>query len=85
MGWARLDQTDLCVTGLFGLQSAGKLKLVPGGIGWREAATGTVTTLKADDFKKWTWLRAARDYQLKIALKNGTFYKFDGFPREVSR
>lgn len=63
-------------------KSNGKIKFVPSGAGWKESATGAVTTLRSEEFKKALWTRVAREYQLRIVMKNGTEFNFDGFSKE---
>lgn len=63
-------------------KSNGKIKFVPSGAGWKESATGAVTTLRSEEFKKALWTRVAREYQLRIIMKNGTEFNFDGFSKE---
>ena len=58
--------------------------MVPGGLGWKEAATSAITTLRAEEFDKIYWQRSARDYQLTLHTKKEAIHKFSGFPKEVS-
>lgn len=60
------------------------MKLVPGGIGWKESATSNVSTLKMEDIDKITWSKVARNYQLAFFTKKQEWLKFDGFPKDVS-
>ncbi|CAG8825664.1 27142_t:CDS:2, partial [Dentiscutata erythropus] len=63
----------------------GILKLAPSGLGWKTADSENIVTISADEFKKIQWMRVARDYQLKVALKNGSAARFDGFNFESLR
>ncbi|RHZ65154.1 hypothetical protein Glove_319g134 [Diversispora epigaea] len=60
----------------------GILKLAPSGLGWKTADSENIVTIPADEFKKVQWMRVARDYQLKVALKNGSAARFDGFAKD---
>ncbi|CAG8696474.1 14581_t:CDS:10, partial [Dentiscutata erythropus] len=62
--------------------SPGILKLAPSGLGWKTPDSESIVTISAEEFKKVQWMRVARDYQLKFALKNGNAARFDGFPKE---
>ncbi|RKP10250.1 hypothetical protein THASP1DRAFT_13102 [Thamnocephalis sphaerospora] len=61
---------------------AGQFRLAASGLGWK-SPTGQVFTIKRDDLRKTQWLRAARGYQLRIQLKDGTIIKFDGFDEDA--
>lgn len=58
--------------------------MVAGGLGWKEAATSNITTLRAEEFEKIFWERCARDYQLEFHTKKEAIHKFNGFPKEVT-
>lgn len=64
------------------IKSSGKFKVASGGVGWKEAATQLVTTVSKDDLESLGWSRAMRGSCLQLNLKNGSFYRFDGFPAE---
>ena len=61
----------------------GILKLAPSGIGWKTSDSENIVTISAEEFKKMQWMRVARNYQLRIALKNGNAARFDGFNKDV--
>ncbi|CAG8510883.1 4943_t:CDS:10 [Acaulospora morrowiae] len=60
----------------------GILKLAPSGLGWKTADSENIVTISAEEFKRIQWMRVARDYQLKVALKNGSAARFDGFAKD---
>ncbi|CAG8474080.1 6852_t:CDS:10 [Ambispora gerdemannii] len=60
----------------------GVLKLAPIGLGWKTPIAETILTVPAEDFKRMQWIHVARNYQLRIQLKNGDALKFDGFLRD---
>ncbi|OZJ01642.1 hypothetical protein BZG36_05293 [Bifiguratus adelaidae] len=60
----------------------GRIRFAPSGLGWRGADQSKPITLSVEDFRKFTWLRVARNFQLRIALKDGKIAKFDNFRRE---
>lgn len=64
-------------------RGAGKFKLAQGGLGWKETSTGQVTTLPSADFAALSWVKAMRGYQLRIQLRDGSLYIFDGFPADA--
>ncbi|KAJ3088556.1 FACT complex subunit [Quaeritorhiza haematococci] len=84
MGEPRAKEFDnIYLGGKAGITAPGKMKLAEAGIGWKEAATGKIITIPANEIKRLSWLRAARDYQLGVYFKNGNVVKFDGFQKEV--
>ncbi|KAI9595568.1 structure-specific recognition protein-domain-containing protein [Syncephalis fuscata] len=60
----------------------GQFRLAASGLGWK-SPTGQVFTIRREDLRKTQWLRAARGYQLRIQLKDGTIVKFDGFQEDA--
>ncbi|CAG8676514.1 14124_t:CDS:10 [Rhizophagus irregularis] len=68
----------------YGLSNTpGILKLAPSGIGWKTSDSENIVTISAEEFKKMQWMRVARNYQLRIALKNGNAARFDGFNKDM--
>ncbi|KAJ3361203.1 FACT complex subunit [Kappamyces sp. JEL0680] len=63
--------------------AAGKFKLSEVGIGWKNALSGQIITVSAADITKVTWVRVARDFELRILKKGGVVLKFDGFPKDA--
>ncbi|KXS14730.1 SSrecog-domain-containing protein [Gonapodya prolifera JEL478] len=59
----------------------GQLKLIEAGIGFKNPDVGQPLTLKSDNVRAMTWLRGARGWSLKIALRSGTAFLFEGLPR----
>lgn len=57
--------------------------MASGGIGWKEAGTGLVTTVPSDTFQRLTWMRAMRGQRLCIDLADGKRVHFDNFPGEA--
>ncbi|KAI9168469.1 FACT complex subunit [Blastocladiella emersonii ATCC 22665] len=60
----------------------GRLRFAQQGLGWK-SSNGNLVTAKADDLKRFYWLRSARHYQLRVVLKDGTTLKFDNFDRDL--
>ena len=56
-----------------------------GGMGWKDQATGQVTTIADDEVQSLLWMRGMRGYQLHVKLSNGSDYKFDGFTAQVRK
>ncbi|CAI2187282.1 4599_t:CDS:10 [Funneliformis geosporum] len=68
----------------YGLSNTpGILKLAPSGLGWKTSDAENIVTISAEEFKKMQWMRVARNYQLRIALKNGNAARFDGFNKDM--
>lgn len=55
------------------------MKCAAAGVGWKESATGLVTTIKAEDFNEIVWMRAMRGWRLRIVLVTDAWFEFDGF------
>jgi len=50
---------------------------------WKGSETEGVTAMAATDIKWAQWVRAARNFQLRVGMKDHRREKFDGFMREV--
>jgi structure-specific recognition protein 1 len=61
----------------------GRFRLAQNGIGWKGGNDRT-TTAASEDLKKFTWIRAARGFELRVLLSDNSVLKFDGFKPEVS-
>ena len=66
------------------LQHNGKLRVNKQGVVFKSQKTGKVDQITANDIETIHWLKVARGYGLKIVLKDGTHYRFDGFKESVS-
>ncbi|XP_071848576.1 FACT complex subunit SSRP1-like isoform X2 [Apostichopus japonicus] len=62
-----------------GAMNGGRLKLSSQGVLFKNNKTGIVEQIRAEDIEVGKWLRAARGYELKLFMKNGTVFKYDGF------
>ena len=51
---------------------------------WKAEASEGVTAMSSTDIKWAQWLRVARNFQLRVGLKDRKRESFDGFMREVS-
>ncbi|KAG0255749.1 FACT complex subunit [Linnemannia exigua] len=60
----------------------GLLRLAQSGLGWKARRGEGLFTVRDADLKRTTWLRAARNFQLRIQLRDGRIVKFDGFQRD---
>ncbi|PIK56541.1 putative FACT complex subunit SSRP1 [Apostichopus japonicus] len=67
-----------------GAMNGGRLKLSSQGVLFKNNKTGIVEQIRAEDIEVGKWLRAARGYELKLFMKNGTVFKYDGF-KDTSR
>ena len=63
--------------------NAGRLKMADQGLAFREGVSGTIISVESHEMKKLTFLRAARDYELRILTVSGVTHKFDGFALDV--
>jgi len=53
-------------------------------MGWKGEESAATKSIPSTDIKWVQWLRVARNYQIRVALKDGTRATFDGFSRDVS-
>ncbi|KAK7469064.1 FACT complex subunit [Stygiomarasmius scandens] len=60
----------------------GKLRVAASGIAWKGSESDGVIAMKSEDIKWAQWLRVARNFQLRIGLKDHSKETFDGFIRE---
>ena len=64
--------------------SPGKFKMAQGGIGWKEATTGQVMTLKQGDIKGARWFKGFHGgWCLAVEGADSAFYFFHGFPADA--
>ncbi|KAF8321969.1 structure-specific recognition protein-domain-containing protein [Cantharellus anzutake] len=62
---------------------SGALRLAALGLGWKSNTTETKVTIPAGDIKYMQWMRVARNFQLRVIMKDQrTRHTFDGFQRE---
>ncbi|KAF9642648.1 SSrecog-domain-containing protein [Thelephora ganbajun] len=52
------------------------------GVGWKGEESAATKSIPSTDIKWVQWLRVARNYQIRVALKDGTRTTFDGFSRD---
>jgi len=52
-------------------------------VGWKGEESAEVKSIPSTDIKWIQWLRVARNYQIRVAMKDGTRATFDGFSRDV--
>ncbi|KAL1752841.1 structure-specific recognition protein-domain-containing protein [Schizophyllum commune] len=62
--------------------SVGKLRVASSGMAWKGSEGEPIVALPADDIKWAQWLRVARNYQLRVGVKDHQKHHFDGFARE---
>ncbi|KAF8628646.1 hypothetical protein AX15_003778 [Amanita polypyramis BW_CC] len=60
----------------------GKFRIASSGMAWKGSESEGVTAMAASDIKWAQWVRVARNFQLRIGLKDHRKEKFDGFMRE---
>ncbi|KAG0206332.1 FACT complex subunit [Mortierella sp. GBA30] len=76
----KVNQFDDIYLGL--APELGLLRLAQSGLGWKARQGDGLFTVRDADLKRTTWLRAARNFQLRIQLRDGRIVKFDGFQRD---
>ncbi|XP_019616304.1 PREDICTED: FACT complex subunit SSRP1-like [Branchiostoma belcheri] len=57
----------------------GRLRITKQGIVFKNNKTGKVDNLAGTDLNLTHWFRVARGYELKVGLKSGAVFKYDGF------
>lgn len=50
---------------------------------FKSSKTGRVDSIPLAEIETTRWLRVARGFGLKVSLKNGQYYKYDGFKEVV--
>ncbi|KAF9483545.1 SSrecog-domain-containing protein [Pholiota conissans] len=60
----------------------GKFRVAPSGMAWKGVDSEGVTAVPSGDIKWAQWLRVARQFQLRVGLRDHRKEKFDGFARE---
>ncbi|KAF8658428.1 hypothetical protein AX16_001979 [Volvariella volvacea WC 439] len=60
----------------------GRLRVAASGVAWKAANSEKATYLKSSDILWAQWLHIARDFQLRIGLRNHNKERFDGFTGE---
>ncbi|CAA7262281.1 unnamed protein product [Cyclocybe aegerita] len=61
---------------------SGKMRVAAAGVAWKATDSEKVAYVQAEDLKWAQWLRVARDFQLRLGLRDHRKEKFDGFTRE---
>ena len=63
-----------------------EFRMAASGMAWMNSETREVVTVPASDIKWAAWMRVARNYRLRIGMKDATNRRqdFDGFQRDVS-
>lgn len=60
-----------------------EFRIAASGMAWKGSESEGVTAMAAGDIKWAQWVRVARNFQLRIGMKDHRREKFDGFMREV--
>ncbi|KAI0373676.1 SSrecog-domain-containing protein [Pilatotrama ljubarskyi] len=60
----------------------GKFRIAASGMAWKQEAGSAMVAMQASDIKWAQWIRVARNYQLRVGLKDRSRETFDGFVRE---
>ena len=62
-----------------------EFRVAASGMAWKGEETEGVTALPSGDIKWAQWYRVARNFQLRVGLKDRRRETFDGFLREVRK
>ncbi|PCH39916.1 SSrecog-domain-containing protein [Wolfiporia cocos MD-104 SS10] len=60
----------------------GKYRIAAGGMAWKGEESEKMVAMSSSDIKWAQWIRVARNYQLRVGLKDRSRETFDGFSRE---
>ncbi|TBU31771.1 SSrecog-domain-containing protein [Dichomitus squalens] len=60
----------------------GKFRIAVSGMAWKAEEGDQMVAMQASDIKWAQWIRVARNYQLRVGLKDRSKETFDGFVRE---
>ncbi|KAF9807348.1 hypothetical protein IEO21_08260 [Rhodonia placenta] len=60
----------------------GKFRIAASGMAWKGEDTEKMVAMSSADIKWAQWIRVARNYQLRVGLKDRSRETFDGFSRE---
>ncbi|KAJ8472449.1 hypothetical protein ONZ51_g8502 [Trametes cubensis] len=60
----------------------GKIRIAASGMAWKAEENQDMVAMQANDIKWAQWIRVARNYQLRVGLKDRSRETFDGFVRE---
>jgi structure-specific recognition protein 1 len=61
-----------------------EFRVAASGMGWKGVDTEGRTLLSSENIKWAQWFRVARNFQLRVGMKDRKKFVFDGFLREVS-
>jgi len=61
-----------------------EFRIAQSGMGWKGEESAATKSIPSTDIKWVQWLRVARNYRIRVAMKDGTRATFDGFSRDVS-
>jgi structure-specific recognition protein 1 len=63
-----------------------EFRVAASGMAWKaDGKENTTAMMKGEDIKWAQWIRVARNFQLRVGLKDRKRETFDGFVREVSQ
>ena len=60
-----------------------EFRIAPSGMAWKGSDSEGVTAIPSTDIKWSQWMRVARQYQLRVGLKDRKKEEFEGFTKEV--
>ena len=60
-----------------------EFRIAASGMAWKAEEGEQMVAMQAADIKWAAWIRVARNYQLRVGLKDRSKATFDGFMREV--
>lgn len=66
-------------------ENVGTLRMHTGGFGWKSKKSGQVVAISKSDLKQVEWLKIPQAYQLKLRIKGGFYYMFNGLKSQARR
>ena len=64
-------------------ENLGILRMHTGGFGWKSKKSGQVIAISKSDLKQVEWLKIPHAYQLKLRIKGGFVYMFNGLKNQA--
>lgn len=66
-------------------QCTPEFRVAPSGMAWKGADSDGVVAMPSAEIKWAQWIRVARNFQLRVGMRDHRKEKFDGFIREVAQ
>ena len=66
-------------------ENVGTLRMHTGGFGWKSKKSGQVVAISKSELKQVEWPKIPQAYQLKLRIKGGFYYMFNGLKSQARR